>query len=64
VSKNWTPSCINVKSQSTRWRILNDGKYYYIECKDPSEAQWCGGICGTQEYLGITDEEACRAYNI
>jgi hypothetical protein len=59
----WTPSCIGQElSDDTKWRILTDGEWFYIECKGSEDEQWQGGLSGTKEFLGLTEEEARRAY--
>jgi hypothetical protein len=45
---------------NTKWRILAHEGWYHIECN--SGSGWQGGISGTKDWLGITDEEAERAY--
>ena len=58
----WTPSCIGAAVPGVKWRILTDGTWYYIECKSENSEQWEGGLAGTKEWLGLTDEETERAY--
>jgi len=61
---HWTPSCIGTPIAGVKWRILTDGEWFYIECKDEKDECWQGGLAGTKEWLGLTDEEARRAYVI
>ncbi len=43
---------------------MTDGIWFYIECKDEDQEQWEGGLAGTQAWLGLSDEEAGRAYPV
>lgn len=41
-------------------RLTTDGAWLYVESKE--DGQWRGGLAGTQEWLGLTDEQASWAY--
>lgn len=66
---HWTPSCLGKAIPGVKWRILADppdatNRWFYIECKDDlSDEPWEGGLSGTKEWLGLTDDEANRAYS-
>lgn len=60
----WTPSCVGKPIPGIKWRIMTDGIWFYIECKDEDQEQWEGGLAGTQAWLGLSDEEAGRAYPV
>ena len=60
----WTPSCLEPAIPDIKYRIMTDAArhWYYVECKHKNAEVWEGGLSGTKEWLGITDEEASRAY--
>lgn len=60
-TEHWHPSCVS-PLPGVKWRLLTDGHWYYVECKGENDETWQGGLAGTKEWLGLTDEEAARAY--
>ena len=64
----WTPECMKPGIAGFKWRILADpinipNRWFYIECKrDGTDDPWEGGIAGTSEFLGLTEEEIEKAY--
>lgn len=58
----WAPTILGVPAPQTRYRILTDGDWFHIQSKHANDAEWTGGISGTQDFLGLTDEECRRAY--
>lgn len=59
---HWSPACVGKSPPGIRWRVLTDGEWFFIECKHEAAEQWEGGLAGTKEWLGLSDEEARRAY--
>ena len=58
------PQCLNSNTPpptNVKWRILGDDGWYHIECKT-GDGCWEGGLSGSREWLGLTDEECAGAY--
>lgn len=59
----WMPRCMGeTNATGAKWRVLTDGTWFHIECKAPDADQWEAGLSGTREWLGLTEDEAARAY--
>jgi hypothetical protein len=50
----------NIDVKPERLLKFNDLDWYVIECKEGGK--WTGGIAGTQEWLGLSDEQVAKAY--
>ena len=65
----WIPSCLGKRqpNDTAKYRILADSpdsvnRWFYIEYNENDGRGWIGGLGGTQEWLGLSDEEVARAY--